>query len=154
MPSSHRLDDDTFAYIVRHAPLVSVDIIIRDQRQHVLVGLRVNEPAKGQYFVPGGVIRKNETIQTAFARILEAETGLLLSINEAKFFGVFEHVYDTNRFGNPEYGTHYVVLAYELTLAERPVIKLDHQHTDIRWMLEADILAAPDVHLNTKAYFR
>jgi colanic acid biosynthesis protein WcaH len=154
MSSSHRLDDDTFACIVRHAPLVSVDIIIKDSRQHVLVGHRVNEPAKGQYFVPGGVIRKNETIQAAFARILEAETGLQLSINEAKFFGVFEHFYDANRFGNPEYGTHYVVLAYELTLVERPAIKLDQQHTHIRWMSKADILPAPDVHPNTKAYFR
>jgi colanic acid biosynthesis protein WcaH len=154
MPPSRRLDDDTFACIVRHAPLVSVDIIIRDPQRHVLVGHRVNEPAKGQYFVPGGVIRKNETIQVAFARILDAETGLRLSIDEAKFVGVFEHFYDTNRFGDEEYGTHYVALAYEITLANRPAVKPDHQHSDMRWMSEADISQAPDVHPNAKAYFR
>jgi colanic acid biosynthesis protein WcaH len=154
MPPSRRLDDDTFACIVRHAPLVSVDIIIRDPQRHVLVGHRVNEPAKGQYFVPGGVIRKNETIQVAFARILDAETGLRLSIDEAKFVGVFEHFYGTNRFGDEEYGTHYVTLAYEITLANRPAVKPDHQHSDMRWMSEADISQAPDVHPNAKAYFR
>jgi colanic acid biosynthesis protein WcaH len=154
MTSSHPLNDDTFAYIVRHTPLVSLDIIIKDPQRHVLVGRRVNEPAKGQYFVPGGVIRKNEAIQAAFARILKAETGLLATINKAKFIGVFEHFYETNRFGHRHYGTHYIVLAYELKLKERPPVKLDYQHSDIRWMLEVDILLAPDVHPNTKAYFR
>jgi colanic acid biosynthesis protein WcaH len=83
------------------APLVSVDIIIKDPEQRALIGLRLNEPAKGYYFVPGGVIRKFETIQSAFSRILEAETGLNASINQAKFMGVFEHFYETNRFEGP-----------------------------------------------------
>jgi colanic acid biosynthesis protein WcaH len=63
--------DDEFAHIVRLAPLVSIDLIIRDDEQNVLVALRTNEPAKGVYFVPGGCIRKNETIENAFARILK-----------------------------------------------------------------------------------
>lgn len=148
------LSDEDFAFIVRNAPLVSVDLIIRDPEHRVLLGCRVNEPAKGHYFVPGGAIRKNETIQNAFAKILKAETGLHTSINEAKFIGVFEHFYDTNRFGDPEYGTYYVVLAYELSLTERPSVKLDLQHSDIRWLSDAEVLSAPDVHPNAKAYFR
>jgi colanic acid biosynthesis protein WcaH len=40
----------------------------------------LNEPAKGKYFVPGGVIRKNETMQDAFARILKAEVGIEASL--------------------------------------------------------------------------
>jgi colanic acid biosynthesis protein WcaH len=148
------LDDDDFAFIVRNAPLVSVDIIIKDPEFQVFLGRRVNEPAKGHYFVPGGAIRKNETIRRAFARILGAETGLHNSIDEAKFIGVFEHFYDANRFGDPAYGTHYVVLAYELNFTKQPSITLDSQHSDIRWMSGAEILSAPDVHPNTKAYFR
>jgi hypothetical protein len=57
------LGEDDFAFIVRNAPLVSIDLIIRDPEHRVLLGRRVNEPAKGHYFVPGGAIRKNETIQ-------------------------------------------------------------------------------------------
>jgi colanic acid biosynthesis protein WcaH len=147
------LDDDAFAYIVRHAPLVSVDIIIKDPQPHVLVGRRANEPAQGHYFVPGGVIRKNEAIHAAFARILKAETGLQASIDDTRFVGVFEHFYETNRFGDRDYGTHYVVLAYELKLEKRPLVRPDYQHNDIRWISEADIPLTPDVHPNTKAYF-
>jgi colanic acid biosynthesis protein WcaH len=62
--------NDDFAHIVRHAPLISINVVIKDPKQNVLLGLRVDEPAKGQYFVPGGVILKNETIRAAFARVL------------------------------------------------------------------------------------
>ncbi len=148
------LPDDDFAHIVRYAPLVSIDLILKDPQEMVLVGLRMNEPAKGTYFVPGGVIRKDEAIENAFTRILKAEVGLAVPFAQTKFLGVYQHFYATNRFGNPAYGTHYVVLAHELRLAERPKIELDSQHSHIRWMSGAEILAAPNVHENTQAYFR
>ena len=146
--------EDKFSDIVRSAPLPSVDLIIRDADGRVLVGLRTNEPAKNYYFVPGGVIRKNENIELAFARILRAETGCRASFTNARFLGVFQHFYSTNRFGDPSYGTHYVVLAYELQLDHRPAIVLDAQHSASKWMAEADLVSASDVHENTKAYFR
>jgi colanic acid biosynthesis protein WcaH len=142
-----------FARIVRLTPLVSIDLVVKDPQGRALVGLRVNEPAKGKYFVPGRVILKNETIQDAFARILTAEIGIEASLDDAAFLGVFEHFYDTNRFGDPDYGTHYVVLAYEICLDQRPLIKTDSQHSHVRWMSEAEICREDGVHPNTKAYF-
>jgi len=154
MTTREPLSADQFRHIVRYAPLVAIDLIISDSAQHVLVGLRNNEPAKGVYFVPGGIIRKGETLKDAFGRILLAETGQEAPISAARFLGPFEHFYSTNRFGDPEFGTHYVVLAYRLQLARRPEIKPDDQHSDLRWMNVPELLAAPDVHENTKAYFR
>ena len=122
--------------------------------QHRAAGLRTNEPAKNCYFVPGGVIRKNETIELAFARILRAETGCRGSHSDARLLGAFQHFYSTNRFGDPTYGTHYVVLAYELRLDYRPAVVLDSQHSESKWMTEADLISANNVHENTKAYFR
>src|ERR1700738_2282456 len=112
------LPDDDFAHIVRYAPLVSIDLIIRDLEGNVLLGLRENEPAKNTYFVPGGVIRKNETIREAFTRILNAETGLTASFDEATLVGAFEHFYKTNRFGHPDYGTHYVTYCIRQAVAQ------------------------------------
>jgi colanic acid biosynthesis protein WcaH len=148
------ISEDKFSYIVRCAPLPSLDLIIRDSDGRVLVGFRTNEPAKNYYFVPGGVIRKNESIELAFARILRAETGCRASFSDARFLGVFQHFYSTNRFGDPSYGTHYIVLAYELQLDHCPAIVLDAQHSESKWMAEADLVSAGDVHENTKAYFR
>src|SRR6516165_7240664 len=77
MSAPRFLASNDFARIVRLAPLVSIDIIVKDPQGYTLLGLRVNEPAKGKYFVPGGVIRKNETIRDAFARILTRFSGEL-----------------------------------------------------------------------------
>lgn len=149
-----KANDKDFAHVIRVAPLIAIDIILRDPEGMIFVGRRNSEPAKGFYFVPGGVIRKNERLADAFMRILTAETGLSAALSEARFLGVYEHLYSTNRYGNPSYGTHYVVLGHELILNRRPVIRLDAQHGDYRWMNEAELLAASDVHENTKAYFR
>jgi GDP-mannose mannosyl hydrolase len=154
MTDTPYVPDIDFSHVVRHAPLVAIDLIIKDPEQKAVTGLRVNEPARGTYFVPGGVIRKNEALNKAFTRIMRAELGFSRELNEASFMGVFEHFYETNRFSHPGYGTHYIVLAYSLELPERPLIKLDTQHQAIRWMTPSEILAAPDVHPNTKAYFR
>ncbi|MCL2384530.1 MAG: GDP-mannose mannosyl hydrolase [Alphaproteobacteria bacterium] len=148
------LPDDDFAHIVRFAPLVSIDLIIRDPEGRVLLGLRTNEPAKDTYFVPGGIIRKNETIQEAFTRILNAETGLRVTFDDARFIGVFEHFYETNRFGHRDFGTHYVVLAYELSLKAEQAIVMDSQHRDFQWLPGEKINSAANIHPNTKAYFK
>ena len=153
MDAPQVLSDDEFARIVRYAPLVSIDLIIRDIKGNVLLGLRTNEPAKGTFFVPGGVIRKNERIREAFTRILNAETGIKASFDEARLVGAFEHFYKTNRFGHPDYGTHYVVLAYEVSLNAQQAVVNNSQHSTLQWMSEDEICSATSVHPNTKAYF-
>ena len=64
----------------------------------------------------------------------------------------FDHFYPTNRFGHPDYGTHYVALAYELVLRARPTIMIDSQHSEAKWMSDVEMLSATNVHANTKAY--
>ena len=140
--------------VVRLAPLVSIDLVIHNANGKVLLGLRNNEPARGWYFVPGGMILKNEPLRDAFARILKAETGLPGKIEAARLLGAYEHFYPNNRFGEDGYGTHYVVLAYALAIAEAAVIRGDDQHGRLRWWDKAELLGSPNVHHNAKAYFR
>jgi colanic acid biosynthesis protein WcaH len=143
------LSDDIFRNVVRHTPLISIDLLIRDPAGHLLVGERKNDPAKGSLFVPGGRIRKNETLVEAFERILQIETGLNIPFERATLFGVFEHFYDTNTFGEPGYGTHYVVLAYELRLTEHHRVSLDDQHMGATWAQSFNQL----MHPNNEPYF-
>ena len=148
------LSHDDLRKVVRLAPLIAIDLIIRNARSEVLLGLRNNEPAKGWHFVPGGMILKNEPLRDAFARILKNETNLPGNIDDARLIGVYEHFYPNNRFGDEGYGTHYVVLGYTLTVTEVAAIRGDDQHRELRWWDEAALLASPDVHHNAKAYFR
>jgi colanic acid biosynthesis protein WcaH len=136
--------------VIRFAPLIAIDLIIRNARGEVLLGLRKNEPAKGRYFVPGGMILKNERLADAFA----PETGHAARFDDARLIGVFEHFYDSNRSGNGGYGTHYVVLGYELRWPSAAAPRPDDQHSELRWWPVAELLASDRVHENAKAYFR
>jgi colanic acid biosynthesis protein WcaH len=148
------LSHDDFHSVVRLAPLISIDLIIRNARSEILLGLRNNEPAQGFFFVFGGIMLKQERLHEAFARILKRETNCDALLEHARLLGIYEHFYDANRFGDKSFGTHYVVLAYELKLADISALKSDAQHSEIRWWSERDLLVSDRVHENTKAYFR
>lgn len=72
-------------------PAVAVDIAIfhwRQERLHVLLIQRVNEPFAGQWALPGGFVDMEETCLQAAARELEEETGVTnLTLKE---LGVFD----------------------------------------------------------------
>jgi colanic acid biosynthesis protein WcaH len=140
--------------VIRLAPLVAIDLIIRNGRDEALLGLRRNEPAKGCYFVPGGMILKNERLADAFARLVKNETGHDASLDDARLLGVFEHFYDGNRSGRSGYGTHYVVLGYEFSWPSAAAPTPDDQHSELRWWPVPELLASDRVHDNAKAYFR
>ena len=147
-----RLTPELYGLIVRHTPLTSMDLVVRNRRGEMLLGLRRNRPAQGWWFVPGSRYGKNETFAQAFARICREELGLECAIDEARPLGAFEHFYDDNFSADPGFGTHYVVLAYELVLDERRLALPDDQHREYLWLGDEEILSRADVHPNTKAY--
>ena len=149
-----RLSCEEFLEVVERTPLVSIDLIVRRTDRRVLLGRRTNEPAKGCWFVPGGRIHKNERLADAFRRICEAELGQPFAINDAKFLGVFEHLYPANFAERPGTGTHYIVLAYELRVNDLPDRLPADQHAEFDWFDEQRILETDAVHQNTRAYFQ
>jgi len=44
-----------------------------------------------------------------------------LAFKDARFLGVFEHLYPTNFTEKEDFGTHYVVLAYEIRIGQTPL---------------------------------
>jgi colanic acid biosynthesis protein WcaH len=146
------LSASDFAEVVRLTPLISIDLILRNSNGDALLGVRNNEPAKGFYFVPGGRILKNERIADAFRRIILNETGVSADISQSTFKGVFEHIYDSNFANRSDFGTHYVVLAYQITQPFDDV-RLDSQHSAFEWWDDERIRTSRIVHENTRAYF-
>ncbi len=146
-------DEKTLLEIVRHTPLVSIDLIVYNPKGEVLLGLRRNRPAQNTWFVPGGRIRKDERIPQALRRIAKAELGLELDPGQANFKGVYEHLYEDNFAGEQGISTHYIVLAHEIHLSAVSGITNDDQHAQLKWWGVSDLVAAPEVHMNTKAYF-
>jgi colanic acid biosynthesis protein WcaH len=149
------LDEGDFLDIIRLTPLVSIDLIVTDGNRRVLLGQRRNRPAQDSWFVPGGRVRKGETLDTAFTRVVRDELGIAsVQRSSSRLFGVFEHYYDDNFAGVPNITTHYVALAYSITLSGSVPIGRFDQHSDYAWLLPTEVLTRDDVHPNAKAYFR
>ncbi|CAK7000505.1 GDP-mannose mannosyl hydrolase [Providencia rettgeri] len=149
---AQRLSLDTFKTIVASTPLVSIDLVICNSKNQALLGQRNNRPAQGYWFVPGGRICKDETFDIAFQRLTINELGINYNINNSKFIGHYQHLYQDN-FSDDNFSTHYVVLGYfikeDLDLNKLPL----EQHRNYQWWNIDELLNSSEVHDNTKAYF-
>lgn len=67
------LSHDDCKQLVQNAPLFAIDLVIVNHSNEIFVGERLNAPAKGCWFVPGGWVYKNESLEEAFKRIPKAE---------------------------------------------------------------------------------
>ena len=151
------LPDETFKSVIQHTPLISIDLIVRNEQGEVLLGKRVNAPAKGYWFVPGGRVRKNETLDDAFVRLMKEELGIESAITrgDATFLGVFEHFYDDCVLSN-EISTHYIVICYEILINKICLEGLPKsQHQKYSW-LESKSLNYKEkvIHKNTLSYLK
>jgi len=149
----YKLPQDIFACIVKYAPLISIDLIVENNKGFFLLGKRKNQPAKGFYFVPGGRILKGETIKQAFKRISNEELGIDLKFKNAIFLGVYEHFY-RNSFVSENIPTHYIVLAYKIKINNNLQNLPKEQHSHYKWFSKEEILESKDVHYYTKLYFK
>lgn len=148
------LSNGDFFNVIKHAPLVSIDLIIYNENDEVLLGLRTNQPAKDYLFVPGGRILKDEKIKDAFKRITRTELGRELSIENASFKGVYEHIYPKENFFELEsIGTHYIVMGFEIKVNGELKYLPEKQHKGYKWLKISEILEKENVHQNVKNYF-
>lgn len=150
---STKLTDAEFIEIISKTPLISIDLVIRNKEDKILMGQRLNEPARGKWFVPGGRIRKNECLEEAFERVSLDELGQKIYLSEARLLGLFTHKYNTNYKCIEGISTHYVVLAYEIFLTEKVDIDImsSKQHSELLWLGKNDPVS--DVHPYSSAYF-
>jgi colanic acid biosynthesis protein WcaH len=142
-----------FAKVITNTPLVSIDLILENEKGEYLLGKRLNRPAKGYWFVPGGRIQKNESLADAFSRLSNDELGAILNISDAVCIGAFDHFYEDNVFGK-DFSTHYVAIGYVLKVSESQLeLPLDEQHEQYRWLSKSELLNSDDVHQHSKQYF-
>jgi len=126
------IPEDEWKIIVRKMPIVSVDLIVL-HKEGVVLGKRRNEPAKGEWFVPGGRVRKGERLEDAVHRIAREELGTDVEVKE--MLGVYEHFYNTADI--PDASKHYVAVAFVVTPIDEKFVP-DNQHVEFRVFTSAD----------------
>lgn len=147
-----------FQQAVAALPLVSVDWVLTNPAGELLVGLRLNAPARGTWFTPGGRIRKGEPLAVALLRVAAEELGLAderagALAQRGEPMGAWDHFYPDAAF-SPTVPTHYVNLPYAARLSEAEVNALNlpvgEQHGHWQWLPLAQ--AADTVHEHVKPY--
>ena len=145
------LDQETFKIIVKNTPLFAIDLVVVNPKQQILLGKRLNAPAKDYWFVPGGRVYKNETLDQAFLRISKDELGINIERSEANFLGLYEHMYVDSVF-DQETSTHYVNATHCL-YNDFTIMDLPHsQHKEYVWMNIAEIQRRSDIHKYSKVF--
>lgn len=152
---------DKYLEIMKYTPLISTDIVVFNSQGEVLLGKRTTEPAKNEWFVPGGRLRINETCHAAITRIAVQELGIILdkkmpNQHRPKPLGVYHQTYNSN-FENNDYGAHYITFAYTLELEDSMSVNYlptpDYQHSEFKWWSISDLLKSDKVNIYCKNYF-
>ena|SRR5579863_1735321 len=149
-----KLHLEQFKNVVRDTVLVSLDLLLINERKEVLVGRRRHGPARNYIFVPGGRVMKGETLAAALRRVVKQETGLTVSPSEVVLQGIYDHVYSDSCFEDPAISTQYVVIACRCPVSSGVSITPDQQHESLHFMSITELLKNPQVHSYTKSYFQ
>lgn len=144
---------ESFKAVVLNGVLVAIDLLLINEKMEVLLGKRLIAPAKGYFCVPGGSVRKGETLAGCLKRVAQQETGLEISPSQASLRGIYDHMYEDSYFDSTV-PTQYVVMACSYRIGSEVSLTPDDQHEYLRFMSIPDLLNSPEVHPYTKSYFQ
>ncbi len=141
------IGDKEYKNIVKLVPIVCVDLILTDGNKFLL-GKRVNQPAKGQWFFPGGRIYKGEKIVDAAIRKAKEEMGIKILAKDLSIIGVGETIFDGKGIDKARHSINVVCL---VKISDKTKFNFDRtQHSEIKWFSEIN----PDWHEYVKEFLR
>ncbi len=77
------LPDEVFYYISRIAPLVNVDLLIKDENGRTLLSWRDDQYCGTGWHIPGGIVRFKETFEERIKKVAETEIGVDIKFDPA-----------------------------------------------------------------------
>lgn len=122
------IDQPLYTKIHELMPIACLDLVIMRNGKILLVK-RDRDPAKDQYWLPGGRILRGESFVEAAKRIAKGEVGL--SISKLTNIGIGNLVFKEDPFGHG-CGTHTVSFIYKC-VAGKETPSLDNNHIDYKW---------------------
>lgn len=129
-------------------PLVGVGAVVHADGKFLLVR-RANEPGKGLWSVPGGLVEVGEKIRDAAKREVEEETGIKVEVG--RLIDVLENiVFDEE--GRVKF--HYILIDFEAKpISEKLEIITSSEVLEARWFTPEEMKNLP-ITQTTRALFR
>jgi colanic acid biosynthesis protein WcaH len=154
-PPEGWVPEEVFSQAVDALPLVSIDLLVVNAQEELLLGLRRNRPARDWWFSPGARIRKNEELEQVLERIWLEELGQTQAMPPVQLLGASDHMYADSAFSD-EVPTHYVNLPYLVLLPAETVLTTEalpqDQHSQWQWMPLEQAANDTKVHTYVRAY--
>lgn len=119
-----------YKMILENMPIVCVDgVIINEDNEYLLVR-RINEPMKNVFWIPGGRLLKNETLEEGIRRKMKQELDIYVKVE--KLLGFFEEFFErsSNEISS---GLHVISFVFLLAIHNQSDIKLDDQSSEWKW---------------------
>ena len=113
-------------------PIVGVGAIIISKGK-ILLEKRKNEPGKGKWSVPGGLVELGESTEHAVIREVKEETGL--EVDEPELMDVVDNV-DCDDRGEIEY--HFVIIDYIVKLKSGSA-RAASDAEELKWVTLEDV---------------
>jgi len=126
------IPEETFGACLDALPQVCVEVLLERAGHGVLVARRTNDPARGEWFWPGGRLYKGERLPAAARRVAREELGVAVELRGR--VGVYSHFWDTASVTGAD-SRHTVNIVYRARQRDRDAtIELDDQHDDYRFV--------------------
>jgi len=134
------VSEKLYSRILRVMPIPCVDLLVVDDAGSVLLLLRRNEPAAGQWWFPGGRVQFGEQRRDAAKRKLEEECGL--SSTQFQEIGTFDILLNSG----PNQRSHAITTLFKVRVASGQDIRLDPQSSEACWLTPREWLGR-ELHL-------
>ena len=108
-------------------PVVGIGAVIIQDGKIALIK-RGNEPSKGKWTIPGGLVELDESLEAAVIR--ETKEEVCLDVESPSLVGVVDNV-DLDEAGKVKY--HYVIIDY-LVQVKAGIIKAASDAAELRWV--------------------
>ena len=128
-------------------PIVGVGAVIVCAGK-ILLERRGNEPSKGKWTIPGGLVELGETIEQAVIRETEEETGL--DVEEPHLIDVVDNV-DLDENGKVKY--HFIIVDYLVKLKSNSAFLAGSDAEELLWV-SFDEVEALDLTQSFRVFFR
>ena len=108
-------------------PVVGIGAVVLNERKIILIE-RGNEPSKGKWTIPGGLVELGETPEQAVIR--EAKEEINLDVENPTLIDVVSNV-DIDENGKIKY--HYIIIDYFVHV-KNGIAKASSDAADLRWV--------------------
>lgn len=117
------IPEKTYKTIISLMPIPAVEAIIINSKNDLLVLKRNNPPANGEWWFPGGRIRRGDTFSQTLKREVKEETGL--DVEMLGFIGAYERLF-------PE--RHDIPLVFLCRCKDDQKVTLNSEHSDYKFL--------------------